>query len=102
MSLPLADALAFTRELKELAVALRELGPGEDEIENRRWVRKALYLSRALPAGHVLRQEDLVPLRPLRDGIPALRRDEVIGRHMIVSQPAEALLTPDMLTPDRA
>jgi N-acetylneuraminate synthase/N,N'-diacetyllegionaminate synthase len=96
MSLPLADAWAFTSGLRELRTSLLSVGPAEDEIENRQWVRKGLYLKRGVSAGHVLQEEDLVPLRPLRDGIPALQRDDIVGSRMITSRPANSLLLRDM------
>lgn len=95
-SLPLADAPTWVGALRAVATALEggaRTGAGSAaEAENRAVVRKALHTRRALPAGHRLAAEDLVPLRPLGDGLPASARDGVIGRRLRRPMPAHTPL----------
>jgi sialic acid synthase SpsE len=55
-------------------------------------VRKALYLRRPLERGAAVSADDLVPLRPLGDGVPALALDDVVGRELVRSIPAGEML----------
>ncbi len=81
MSLPLAAAGAWVQAVRATASAFTT-GVETDEELNRFVVRKALYPTAVLPEGHVIREADLVPLRPLLDGLPALDRDRVVGRRL--------------------
>ena len=77
----------------ELAAAIRAagrahaaLGSGQKtcspaERPNRLASRRALYATRALPAGHVVDAGDLVALRP-GIGVPADRQAELMGRRL--------------------
>jgi N-acetylneuraminate synthase/N,N'-diacetyllegionaminate synthase len=93
-SLALADAPEWVGTVRRLAAGL-ETEPGLDvEAENRPLVRKGLYLAADRPAGHRLTADDLVPLRPVLDGIPASARDELVGRTLVRDVPAGTLLAP--------
>ena len=82
MSLPLSDAPAWVTTIRAAAAGLVSGRPRPDEAANRLLVRKALYPVRELAPGHVLRAGDVVPLRPLLDGLPAGSRDVVLGRRL--------------------
>jgi sialic acid synthase SpsE len=86
-SLALDAAPDWVGTLRDLARGLSATRSA-DETANRPLVRKALHTLRDLPAGHVLAAGDLVPLRPLLDGIPALDRDAVVGR--VLARPLAA------------
>jgi sialic acid synthase SpsE len=60
-------------------------------------VRKALYLARDLETGDTIDEDDLLPLRPLLDGIPARHRDEIVGRKLAKPVPAGTRLMRDDL-----
>ena len=81
-SLGLDDAARWVTELRAVRAAVDEARSNAEEAANRLVVRKALYVRRPLPAGHVLGAVDLIPLRPLDDGIPAGELDTVVGRRL--------------------
>ena len=80
MSLPLAQAAEWVTTVRAARDAVTSEATEQAELDNRQLVRKALYPVRELPAGHVLAEDDLVALRPLLDGLPAMARDRVVGR----------------------
>jgi N-acetylneuraminate synthase len=57
---------------------------------------KSAVVSRDLPRGHVLTVDDLAFKKP-GTGIPAAKRDELIGRRLLRSLSADTLLTEDDL-----
>jgi len=71
MSLPLGAAAEWVRTLRELKAGLGAVSCSKDEAANRAVVRKGLYLRRAVAADAVIEIADILPLRPLLDGIPA-------------------------------
>jgi N-acetylneuraminate synthase/N,N'-diacetyllegionaminate synthase len=93
-SLSLVDAPAWVAELRAVARAVRCREPLAAEQENRRVVRKGLYARRDLPVGHRLTIDDLEPLRPVLDGVPAGSRDLVLGRALRNPLPRGAVLRP--------
>lgn len=93
-SLPVQDARRFVHELRAIDRDLHSSATEESEAENRLVVRKALHTAKALPEGHVLTLDDLVPLRPLGDGIPAGARDDVVGRRLRRAMTARSVLRP--------
>ncbi len=72
----------------------RRVLPIEQDV--RKVSRQSLVLRRALNPGDLLREEDLTIQRP-GTGIPAADLAKVIGRKVTQSQPADTLLTWDML-----
>ena len=75
-------------ELREMVAAIRNIEvalgdgikrPSDSERPNIAIARKSVHTSRALPAGHVLTEGDLVMLRP-GDGISPMRLDELLGK----------------------
>jgi N-acetylneuraminate synthase/N,N'-diacetyllegionaminate synthase len=72
---------AMVRGVRETVAALGSgrKQPTAAELETRQLVRRALVLTRAVPAGEPLGVDDLDALRPA-DGISPLRLDEVAGR----------------------
>lgn len=83
LSLTMEELAALRRELEALPV-LRgspEKRVLESERENRKSFRRGLYPTRDLPAGHVLRAEDLVALRP-QVGLGAERYFDLLGRRL--------------------
>ncbi len=91
-SLPLALAPDWVRDVRAVAHSVRSREPYAVEEENRRVVRKGLYARRDLPVGHRLTLDDLEPLRPLLDGVPAGSRDLVLGRALRNALPRGAAL----------
>jgi N,N'-diacetyllegionaminate synthase len=87
-SLSLDDAVEWVAELRAVADALDLGAVTETEQENRAVVRKGLYASTDLAAGHRIGAGDLAPLRPLADAVPAGQRDLVVGRRL--SRPVRA------------
>jgi N,N'-diacetyllegionaminate synthase len=63
--------------------------------------RKSLVAGRDLPAGTVLRREDLVILRP-GTGLPPSALPRVVGRRTARAVAADSPLTEDMLAPQSA
>lgn len=57
----------------------------ESEEKNISIARKSIHLSKDLPEGHVITDEDLIALRP-GDGISPMRWNEIIGRRLTVSK----------------
>lgn len=65
------------------------LGDGAKRIEDNEKdtvmvQRRAIYFCRDLPAGTVVRQEDLFPVRPIQSGeLPPYEADRIIGKRVI-------------------
>ena len=108
-SLPGPDhqASLTPHELASLVRAVREvegaLGdgvkrPAPSELPMRLVARKSLVARRDLPAGVVLRREDLVILRP-GTGLPPSALPRVLGRRTAGAVPADTPLTEEMLAP---
>lgn len=77
----LSALVRAVRELEEMLSAEPEqVSQAEQEVA--RIARRSLYFARDLPAGHELREEDLIPLRPA-GGISPDRIGEVVGRQLI-------------------
>ncbi len=84
-------------ELKAMVTAIRNIekamsgsglkAPSKSESRNMVIARKSLHLSRALPAGHVLTEADLQPLRP-GNGISPMRWNGVLGKQLKSALPA--------------
>jgi len=88
-SLPLEEAAEWVATLRSVGASIATRTASQAELANREVVRKALYARRDLPEGHAIARDDLVPLRPLLDGIPAGARSSVIGR--VLAHPIPAL-----------
>lgn len=84
-------------ELKAMVTAIRNIEkaisgdglkkPSASEIKNIEIARKSIHLKRDLPIGHVVDEQDVIPLRP-GDGIPAMEWNLVIGKKLVVSKKA--------------
>jgi len=82
-------------ELKDMVVAIRnielatsgdgEKNPSESETKNIAIARKSIHLNKNLQKGHVLTDEDLIPLRP-GDGISPMEWEKVIGKKLIADK----------------
>ncbi|HET9051011.1 MAG TPA: N-acetylneuraminate synthase family protein [Candidatus Dormibacteraeota bacterium] len=94
MSLPLAAAPEWVAALRDIEKALTENRAADAEAANRPLVRKGLYARHDLDAGARLEAGDVVPLRPLLDGIAAGDRDAVVGRTLAARVAAGTLLRP--------
>ena len=84
-SLSLDTADRWVRDVRGVYEAVHLSKHSGAEEDNRRVVRKGLYSLHDLDQGAEIKLEDLVPLRPLLDGIPARERDNVIGRVLATS-----------------
>ncbi len=84
-------------ELRNMVKAIRNIElaiggsgrkePSNSERRNTAIARKSIHLSRALPAGHVLEEQDLIPLRP-GDGISPMQWNDVTGKKLKTALPA--------------
>jgi N,N'-diacetyllegionaminate synthase len=95
-NLPGPDHLASLEpaELKQMVSAIRNIElaisgngskePSESEKKNIEIVRKSLHFNNDLEAGHVLREEDLIAIRP-GTGVSPLNIDEYIGKKLRVA-----------------
>jgi N,N'-diacetyllegionaminate synthase len=82
-------------ELKEMVLAIRNIEmaisgdgekvPSESETKNIAIARKSIHLNKNLTKGHILTDEDLIPLRP-GDGISPMEWEKVIGKKLIVDK----------------
>lgn len=78
-------------ELKVMVEAIRNIElaisgngikePSESEFKNITIARKSIHLSKDLPKGHILTDEDLIALRP-GDGISPMQWNNVIGKKL--------------------
>ena len=91
----LAALVAGVRDI-EAARGSGIKGPAQSERALALVVRRSLHAARALPAGTVLRDEDLIALRP-GTGIPPSRIAAVVGRSLRVKLDALARLSDDDL-----
>ena len=99
-SLEPGEFAAMVRGARAAATALGSGGkrPAASELDARNVARRSLAAIRALPAGHVLREEDLTALRPA-DGISPQRLDAVVGRRLARGVETAATLLPEDLDP---
>ncbi len=82
-SLEVASADKFVSSLREAFRAVESSDLSLDEIENAKFVKKALYLNSDIKPGDKLSVDSLIALRPLLDGIPAIERDTLIGEMVV-------------------
>jgi len=94
---------ALVRSVREVERALGDgvKRPVPSELPIRLVARKSLVTGRDLPAGTVLRREDLVILRP-GTGLPPSALPRVVGRRIARAVAADSPLTEDMLAPQSA
>lgn len=97
-----ADPQQFGEYIRLIRSAEQLCGQGKKyvldiEQDVRRVSRQSLVLAQSLEAGQVLQKSNLIIQRP-GTGIPAARRDEVVGRALKVVAPAGSLLTWEMLS----
>ena len=71
-----------------------------DELSDRNAHRRSLYAKHELRSGHILCKDDIVALRPFHPDSPAGILPSVIGKKIIRSLPAQALITPSLLSSD--
>jgi N,N'-diacetyllegionaminate synthase len=65
--------------------------PADSEADTRQVARRSIYLRRPARVGAVLREDDLIALRPA-GGIPPDQFDSVVGRKLRHAMPAGAVL----------
>jgi N-acetylneuraminate synthase/N,N'-diacetyllegionaminate synthase len=56
--------------------------PSESEFKNIAIGRKSIHLSKALPKGHIITNDDIIALRP-GDGISPMEWNNVIGKEVV-------------------
>jgi N-acetylneuraminate synthase/N,N'-diacetyllegionaminate synthase len=85
-SLEPGELSAMVRTIREIEAAMGDgvKRPAAAELANTAAARRSLHVSRALPQGHVLDQNDLIALRPGTGLSPALR-DRLVGRKLRVA-----------------
>lgn len=79
-------------ELKEMVLAIRNIElatsgdgekvPSESETKNIAIARKSIHLNKNLKKGHILNDDDLIPLRP-GDGISPMEWEKIIGMKLV-------------------
>jgi N,N'-diacetyllegionaminate synthase len=78
-----AGLTAYVAAVREIEASMRpqiaKIGPAEAYTRQR--ARRGIYAARALPAGHVITDADLVIVRP-ESPIPADRADELLGMRL--------------------
>lgn len=72
--------------------------PAPSEKPGIAWATKSWVAAHALPAGHVLREADLVAKRP-GDGVPANRINDLLGRRLARAVPADDPVRRDDVVP---
>lgn len=77
----LAEYCKMVRSAKTALEKVRT-EPTDAELYTARRARRGLYFSQDLPAGHVLRQEDMIPLRPERD-YSVGDVEDIVGRKLM-------------------
>jgi N-acetylneuraminate synthase len=94
------DEAGLARYRRREAQMLRLLGPTThkgwipSEEPARRNARRSLVLVRDLPAGHRLREEDLVAKRP-GTGVSPMQWREIVGTTLVRALPEDHVLTWD-------
>jgi N,N'-diacetyllegionaminate synthase len=88
-------------ELKAMVAAIRNIEqaiagsgikePSASELKNIAIARKSIHMSKQLPAGHVLSEEDLIMKRP-GNGISPLQMARVIGKKLVKDMAADQML----------
>jgi N-acetylneuraminate synthase/N,N'-diacetyllegionaminate synthase len=84
-SLEPEELKAMVRAIRNIELAISGSGikePSESEKKNISIARKSLHVKQDLIKGHLIRNEDLIALRPA-DGISPMEIDNVIGKHLI-------------------
>lgn len=85
VSLTKDEILSFRGQCNLISQALgseiKSITDAEVSSENTVSFRRALYLSKDFPEGHIVKSEDIVSLRPL-NGISATDLDKVVGRKL--------------------
>ncbi|HEB60812.1 MAG TPA: hypothetical protein ENJ06_03205 [Phycisphaeraceae bacterium] len=99
-SLEPADLARYVQSAREAGEALgpRRKHVTDIEREVRDKSRQSVIASTDLPAGHVLRKEDLTFKRP-GSGIYPCDLENITGRRLLVPVPADTPLTREMLAP---
>ncbi|MEN2400311.1 N-acetylneuraminate synthase [Flavobacterium sp. MC2016-06] len=79
-------------ELKKMVMAIRNIElaisgngekvPSESETKNIAIARKSIHLNKNLQIGHIITDDDLIPLRP-GDGISPMEWEKIIGKKLI-------------------
>lgn len=85
-------------ELKEMVIAIRNIEkaisgsgkkePSASEVVNKVVARKSIHTTRAIEAGEILKEEDIISLRP-GNGISPMKWNNIIGK--AVNRPYEAM-----------
>ncbi|WP_289663065.1 N-acetylneuraminate synthase [Flavobacterium panacagri] len=82
-------------ELKQMVEAIRNIElatsgdgekvPSESETKNIAIARKSIHLNKNLVKGHIITDDDLIPLRP-GDGISPMEWEKIIGKKLITDK----------------
>jgi N,N'-diacetyllegionaminate synthase len=94
-SLEPGELEAMVKAIRNIEQAMDGSGikePSESEQKNRTVARKSIHLAKALEAGRVISEADLVMKRP-GDGISPMRMTDIIGKRTRTALPAEYKLS---------
>lgn len=89
----------MVKSIRNVELALSGDGikkPTQSEIKNIEIARKSIHTNKSLNIGHILTEDDLIPLRPA-NGISPMKWNDIIGKKMIKPTKEFELLTWDML-----
>lgn len=89
------ELVAMVRTIRNIELALRGSGfkePSQSELKNKAVARKSIFVRKDLPAGALLRADDLMMMRP-GHGISPMQLENVIGKVL-----TKQVQTGDMLT----
>lgn len=98
LSLEPAELAAMVRRIRRIEAAVGDgiKRPAQSEEDAARAARRGLYVARAMAAGSVLTQNDLVALRPATPYSPANLRD-LVGRRLAAAVAEGEALKPELL-----
>ncbi|QOG03771.1 N-acetylneuraminate synthase [Flavobacterium sp. MDT1-60] len=87
-SLEPAELKEMVKAIRNIELAISGVGekvPSESEKKNISIARKSLHLNKDLQKGHVITEDDLIPLRP-GDGISPMEWENIIGKILITDK----------------
>lgn len=97
-------------ELKEMVIAIRDvekaLGTGEklvtnSERKNKEIARRSIYVAHNLPSGHIIKEEDLVAMRP-GNFLSPMEIPKIVGRRLKLDMVKGDPVKPECFEDDRS
>lgn len=79
------ELVAMVKAIRNIEMAIAGNGikePSPSEKENKKVVRKSIHTNKPLTKGHILKEEDLIALRP-GDGLSPMNDSQVVGKEIV-------------------